>query len=168
MRLMKLRWTGRQLYQWLREVCSTKLLQNLIVLGGEGKLFKLMRHSFVTSKVVFLISNNYNNGMINYYCILYFQHHRGHPPQTFDVWNSWHFPTTSFGILLQQEMLSLYSPLLITMKCQEQLFTQTNGLPIIEWHHCLMRIVAVVLIIQPHFCWSYHWHSYSTHWVILE
>ena len=28
--------TARQIYQWLREVCSTKLLQTQIVLGGPG------------------------------------------------------------------------------------------------------------------------------------
>ena len=43
--------TAVDVYRWLREVCSTKLLKTpLIVLGGQGLSSKSMNPSFVTNQ----------------------------------------------------------------------------------------------------------------------
>ena len=38
--------TGCDIYQWLREVCSTKLLQTPIVLGGPGVIVQIDESQF--------------------------------------------------------------------------------------------------------------------------
>ena len=35
-----------QIYQWLREVCTTKLLQSPIILGGPGKVVQIDESQF--------------------------------------------------------------------------------------------------------------------------
>ena len=42
--------TAVDVYRWLREVCSTKLLATPILLGGQALWFKLTNHSFVTNQ----------------------------------------------------------------------------------------------------------------------
>ena len=41
--------TACDIYQWLREVCSTKLLQSPVVLGGPGVVVQMTNHNFATS-----------------------------------------------------------------------------------------------------------------------
>ena len=38
--------TGVDIYQWLREVCSTKLLQSPIILGGPGVIVQVDKSLF--------------------------------------------------------------------------------------------------------------------------
>ena len=54
--------TSCQVYEWLREVCSTTLLQTSIILGGPGVVVhKMTNHSFL------IRPSNYTRG-ITYIC----------------------------------------------------------------------------------------------------
>ena len=57
--------TAVEVYRWLREVCSTKLLQSNIVLGGAGVVLQadesLFRHK---PKVHYIIIKQYSSGIL--------------------------------------------------------------------------------------------------------
>ena len=48
--------TACQVYQWLREVCSTKLLQLPIILGGPGIIVQVDESQFRHKPKVYLVT----------------------------------------------------------------------------------------------------------------
>ena len=53
--------TACQVYQWLREICSTRLLQTQIVLGGPGITILVDKSKFRDKPKVKYRKNNNNN-----------------------------------------------------------------------------------------------------------
>ena len=65
-------------YQWLWEVCSTKLLQNPIELGGPGKIVQIDESLFRHKQPKVLINNCVSATGYRFFCFVFIpQHHRG-------------------------------------------------------------------------------------------
>ena len=86
--------TPIQVYQWLRDVCSTQLLQTSIKLGGTGMVMQIDELLYRHEPKVCAFDTMLSPSLVLNKCIFVV----GHPKMRFGVWNGRHLSHTSPGI----------------------------------------------------------------------
>ena len=148
-------------YQWLREVCSTKLLQNPIQLGGPGKIVQIDESLFRHKPKVLL-----NNCVIaTGYCFLFCfipQHHRGRATTqeqwVFGMIDASHEPALGYMEIVSRRDASTLLPIIqahvlpgtIIYSDEWAAYNQVQNLPNITSHHSLHFVDAATGVHTQH------------------
>ena len=127
-------------FQWLREVCTTKLLQNQIVLGGPGS--KLMSPFFITNQRYVICKCKHINKMFD--CKLCLQNHRGRATSQ-EVWvfgmvDTSHHPALGYMEIVQNRNAAALLPIIqahtapgtIVHSDEWAAYNSVQGLPKVE------------------------------------
>ena len=167
--------TACDVFQWLREVCTTKLLQTPIVLGVQTKNLRLTRVCFAgnlrywTHTHVDAHTHIYKNTWLMWKKLLLLQYHRGRPPQqevwVFGIVDTSQQPALGFMQIVQRrDAATLLHIIQAHINPGTENRTLTSGQHTAMWEHCCC---------SPHSqsqlgIYCSRWDSHATYRVILE